>query len=167
LEADKQQAVDAVKKQLAESDARVARLTAELEETRQQNAVLREKEIRAAEECAQAVARALEVQRVGLDRERVAQQRWLKEDNQRLKNEAAALLDNTMDRHREYLDNQRQQYLEAMELLKTERERLFSENESLKQEVLNCKAQVSWEYTLILVNNTLRSVHCPISVSFV
>jgi hypothetical protein len=107
LEADKQQTVEAVQKQLAESDARVARLTAELEETRRQNAVLREKEIRAAEECAQAVARALEVQRVGLDRERVAQQRWLKEDNQRLKNEAAALLDTTMDRHREYLDNQR------------------------------------------------------------
>jgi hypothetical protein len=96
LEADNQQGAESLHRTVAEKQTTIERLQHELDAARADVAALQQKEVRGAEETARAIARALDVQRDGQEREKAAQQRWLKEDNQRLKIEASRSMDATM-----------------------------------------------------------------------
>jgi curved DNA-binding protein CbpA len=143
LEADSQQAAESLHRTVAEKQATIERLQQELDAARTAVASLQQKEVRGAEETARAIARALDVQRDGQEREKAAQQRWLKEDNQRLKIEASRSMDATMDRHRVYTDNQRQQYEEAKSILMSDKYRLEGECERLQHELTECSTKLA------------------------
>lgn len=134
--------VEAAQRALAEKQSTIERLQQELDTARTDAAHLQQKEMRAAEETARAIARALDVQREAQEREKAAQQRWLKEDNQRLKIDASKTMDATMDRHKVYTDNQRQQYEEAKSLLVSDKYRLEGECERLQRELADCSAKL-------------------------
>ena len=145
MDADKLEATQTLQRRVDEGQATADRLAAELAAARAEVARLQEKEVRAAEETARAIARALDVQREGLEREKAAQQRWLKEDNQRIKAEAARAVEDAVARHDLYTAHQRQQYAETKDVLAGDKARLEAERDVLRAELAECRAQLSTE----------------------
>ena len=145
LEADKQQTTDTLQRRIDDSHTDIDRLQEQLNVARADIARLQEKEMRAAEETARAIARALDVQRDTFEREKNAQLRWLKEDNQRLKMEASQSMGDTMERHKVYTDNQRQQYEEAKSILQSDKTRLEADRDQLRRELTDTLAKLAVE----------------------
>ena len=145
LEADKQQTIDTLQRRIDDSHTDIDRLQEQLNVARADIARMQEKEMHAAEETARAIARALDVQRDTFEREKNAQLRWLKEDNQRLKIEASQTMGDTMERHKVYTDNQRQQYEEAKSILQGDKTRLEADRDQLRRELTDTLAKLAVE----------------------
>jgi hypothetical protein len=145
LETEMKSLITKTDQQLNDSESVRLRLMNELEIARENIIKFQEKEISSSEESVRAVSRALLLQREGAEKEKEAQQKWLVEDNKRLKVEASAQIEVSLLQHKIYSDAQRVQYEEALGLLVGDRRRLEGDVEKLRSDLLHSQAMLGSE----------------------
>lgn len=145
LENEMKSLIAKTEQQLNDSESVRLRLMNELETARENIVKFQEKEISSSEESVRAVSRALLLQREGAEKEKEAQQKWLVEDNKRLKVEASAQIEVSLLQHKIYSDAQRVQYEEALGLLVGDRRRLEGDVEKLRSDLLHSQALLGSE----------------------